>query len=61
VPVNKKALRFIIDGKVIFAKKVTVTRGTKERSFMRSSLAELKSDILDGLQQTVYSVLSAKP
>jgi hypothetical protein len=60
-PVTKKALRFIIDGKVIFAKSVTVTRGTKERSFMRSSLAELKPDVLAGLQETVYRVLSAQP
>ncbi len=32
-----------------------------ERSFMRSSQAELKPDILAGLQDTVYKVLSAKP
>jgi hypothetical protein len=61
VPVNKKALRFIIDGVVLFRKSVTVTRGLPERSFMRSSQSELKPDIIAGLRQTVYQVFSAKP
>lgn len=50
-PKNASALRFQIDGKWVHAKKVTMP----ERSFMRSSLAENKAQIIAGLQKAAIN------
>lgn len=49
VPVKAKTLSFVIDGKRIFTKKVVMPK----RSFMRTSLSELKPEIIAGLQSAV--------
>lgn len=54
VPNKAKALSFVIDGKRIFTQSVTL----KERSFMRSSLTDMKQMIIDGLTAAVSQGVS---
>lgn len=56
VPVNKKALAFMLNGKQVFAKRVQ-HQGFPERSFMRSSLAEMQEQIKSELQEAVNEVV----
>lgn len=56
LPKTAKALRFQIDGKTIFAKSVTMP----ERSYMRSSLVEMRDEIVASLQQAASEAGSAK-
>ncbi len=56
VPVNKKALAFMLNGKQVFATKVQHP-AFQERSFMRSSLAEMKDQIHADLQDAVNQVV----
>jgi hypothetical protein len=51
VPVNKKALAFILDGKKVVVKSV-LHPPIKERSFMRTSFAEMQDRIIEGIRQT---------
>lgn len=60
VPVRAKALRFVIDGKVIFARR---TRAhpvrLRERSFLRSSLRERRPFVLQALAAEAKAVFTA--
>jgi phage gpG-like protein len=55
-PVNAKALHFFIGGKEVFA---TFARGftMPERSYLRSSLADYRDRIIDGLTQAVQGAV----
>ncbi len=57
-PDKAKALAFMIGGKQVFAK-VVHHPGSQmpERSFLRSSLADMKTEILDGLESAVKGAL----
>lgn len=48
-PTNKKALRFMMGSRVVFATKV-LHPPMPQRSFMRSSLADMQAEIAAGLQ-----------
>lgn len=56
--VNGKALAFSMGGKQVFAKRVNHP-GSKipERSFLRSSLTEMRDEITEGLHRTVVETL----
>lgn len=56
VPVNKKALAFMLNGKQVFAKKV-LHPSFAEKSFMRSSLDEMREQIHTELQEAVNEVM----
>lgn len=58
-PVNKKALRFMVNGKAVFATYVRHP-GTKAYHFMRDSAREFQPTILEELQMTTTKVLSEK-
>lgn len=61
VPVKAKALRFMLNGKEVFARRVRIPDvKMPERSFMRSSLSEMKPQIIGELQGTVKSVAEKK-
>ena len=49
LPKNAQALRFFIEGKLIFAKKV-IHPGLKERSFMRSTFTDMQPEIVASLE-----------
>lgn len=52
VPNKKKALAFIVDGKQIFARRVHIPEiNMPERSYLRSSLEELRPVIIAGLRE----------
>jgi len=52
IAVNKKALRFLIDGKAIF--RTRVERGPlPERSFMRSAATEFEPEIVSQLNEAI--------
>jgi phage gpG-like protein len=57
-PVNAKALHFFIGGKEIFAK---FAKGfaMPERSYLRSSLADFRQQIIDGLSRAVGEAVKA--
>lgn len=59
-PLTKQALRFIIDNKVIFAKRVNHPP-IEERSFLRSAQEEMTEEFVTGMQEAVYGVFSARP
>lgn len=50
VPVNKKALSFLLDGKQVIVRSV-IHPPIKERSFMRTSFAEMQGRIVEGVRQ----------
>jgi hypothetical protein len=56
VPVNKKALSFLLDGKRVIVKRVHHPP-FKERSFMRTALAEMEPQIVAELQAEVAKVV----
>lgn len=60
-PKNAEALRFMMGGKVVFAK-VVHHPGSKipERSYMRSSLEELKTTIIQGLSDATRQALRTR-
>jgi phage gpG-like protein len=54
VPVKAKALAFILGGKQMFAARVSIPTVTiPQRSYMRSSLAEMADEIREELQEAV--------
>lgn len=54
LPNKAQALRFEVGGNVIFARRVWMPDvKMPERSFLRSSLAEMKADIVEGLTEAV--------
>jgi hypothetical protein len=57
-PVNKKALRFMVGGKVVFAKYVFHPPLPK-RAFMAPALEEMRDEILESLRQAVGEGLSS--
>lgn len=52
VPKNRKALRFMMNGKIVFARKV-IHPPLPERSFMRSGLDDMRAGITTSLQTTL--------
>jgi phage gpG-like protein len=57
-PVKAQALRFVMGGKEIFAKRVRAHDvKMPERSFMRSSLADMQDEIRDGIKKAVLEAL----
>lgn len=59
VPKNARALKFHVGGRTVFAKSVNHPP-IQERSFMRSSLAEMRDQIVAEIQQSVTEALGAK-
>ena len=58
VPDKARALAFAIDGKQVFAVRVNLPAVTMpERSYLRSSLAEMADEIRQGLSEAVGEVL----
>jgi phage gpG-like protein len=58
VPDKVKALAFVVGGKLTFAARVNLPAITMpERSYMRSSLAEMADEIRDGLSEAVVDSL----
>ena len=58
VPVNAKALAFMMGGKQVFFMRV-IHPPLQERSFMRSSLEESREDIFNSLKQSVREGIEA--
>lgn len=55
VPNKAKALAFAIGGKQVLAARVQISTVTMpERSYMRSSLAEMADEIREGLSEAVF-------
>lgn len=56
VPVKAKALAFVVGGKQVFAK-IVHHPGSKmpERSYLRSSLADMRNEIITGLRSAVVA------
>lgn len=59
VPVTKQALRFFVDGRAIFARRVEHPP-IEQRSYLLSAQTDMEPEILEGLESTVLSVLSAR-
>lgn len=60
VPVNAKALRFMVGGKVVFAKKVNHPGSViPERSYLRSSLGEMHDLIIAEMRSNMTKALRA--
>jgi phage gpG-like protein len=58
VPDKAKALAFVVGGKQMFAARVQIPAVTlPERSYMRSSLAEMADEIKDGLSEAVVGAI----
>jgi phage gpG-like protein len=58
-PVKAQALHFVVDGKDVFAKRVRAhTVNMPERSFMRSTLAEMRAEIIAGIREGYLEGLS---
>ena len=58
VPDKAKALAFAIGGKQVFAARVNLPAVTMpERSYLRSSLAEMAEEIAEGLSQAVVEAI----
>ena len=52
VPSKAQALAFLFDGKLTFAKRVHIPDvQMPQRSYLRSSLAEMRDEIIDGLRE----------
>ncbi len=53
-PKNGEALRFIMNGKEVFARRVNHPGSNRpERSFMRSSLRDMRAEIISSIEKTV--------
>ena len=58
VPRRARALRFVVNGRTVFAKRVRAHRVTiPARSYMRTSLEEKKADILGGLNTAIAAAV----
>jgi phage gpG-like protein len=58
VPVKAHALRFEIGGKTVFAMRANIPAiHMPERSYMRSSLAEMKEQIISELQEAIVGAM----
>jgi hypothetical protein len=58
VPDKAKALAFAIGGKQVFAARVNLPAVTMpERSYLRSSLAEMAEEIVEGLSDAVVEAI----
>jgi phage gpG-like protein len=58
VPDKAKALAFIVGGKQVFAARVNLPAVTMpERSYLRSSLAEMAEEIREGLSEAVVEAM----
>jgi phage gpG-like protein len=58
VPDKAKALAFVVGGKQVFAARVNLPAVTiPERSYLRSSLAEMAGEIAEGLSEAVADTL----
>jgi phage gpG-like protein len=58
VPDKAKALAFVVGGKRVFAARVNLPAVTMpERSYLRSSLAEMAEEIAEGLSEAVADTL----
>lgn len=54
LPKNGDALKFMMNGKTVFAKKVNHPGSVMpERSFMRSSLRDMRPEIIDSIERAV--------
>lgn len=54
VPVKAKALAFMMNGKQVFAKMVHHPGSVMpERSYLRSSLADMRNEIVSGIEETL--------
>jgi phage gpG-like protein len=61
VPNKAKALAFAVGGKQVFAKRVNLPAVTMpERSYLRSSLAEMAGEIVEGMREAVTHSAEAK-
>jgi phage gpG-like protein len=59
VPVKAKALRFMVGGKEVFARRVKAHAVTiPERAPLRTSLYEMKDEIVKGLEEAVNKALN---
>jgi predicted GNAT superfamily acetyltransferase len=59
VPAKAKALAFLVGGQQAFAARVNVPKVTMpERSYLRSSLAEMADEIRDGLIEAATDAIS---
>jgi hypothetical protein len=58
-PIRAKALRFMLGGQAVFAKSV-MHPPAKERSFMRSALADKRAEIIARLERAVSSAFSGQ-
>ena len=57
VPVNKKALAFMLDGKQVIVRRVMVP-AQGPRPFMKPAFEEMREQIISGLQQATNEALS---
>jgi hypothetical protein len=58
VPDKAKALAFVVGGKQVFAARVNLPAVTMpERSYLRSSLAEMAEEIAEGLSGAVMEAM----
>jgi hypothetical protein len=58
VPDKAKALAFAVGGKQVFAARVNLPAVTlPERSYLRSSLAEMTGEIVEGLSDAVVEAM----
>jgi phage gpG-like protein len=61
VATKAQALAFVVGGKQMFARRVQHPGSTMpERSFMRSSLADMKPEIVEGMKEAVREGLTEK-
>jgi hypothetical protein len=58
LPVTKKALRFLVGGKEVFAKSV-LHPPLPQRAFMSPSLEENQDEMVQSLQETINEVIGA--
>lgn len=60
-PKNKQALKFMMGGQVVFAKRVNIPAVTMpQRSFLQSSLDQMMPEIKDTLTRTVNRVMKGE-
>lgn len=61
VPKNKMALRWMVGNKPVFAKRCNIPAYTMpERSFLRSSLKEMESDFIAGINKVIKDARAKK-
>ena len=58
IPTKAQALHFVMDGRDVFVKRVAAHTVTMpERSYMRSSLTDMKQQIIDEMRQAVVDAV----